>query len=598
MKAIQERLPARLLLCAILVAVCTAFTAYYRSFARMAFFDDEGLLMLAVKRMLNGEVLYDQVSSIYGPFYYLYQWCAHALTGIPLSHDSVRFVTIAFWVAAALLVFFMVWRATGSLLASLIAHLLTFDALSFLGDAAHPQEACVFLLAALWLVGFARNRKLRMALLGALAGALVLTKINSGIFVIATLAVCFVFASRPGWLRSMAAIAVSCAAVLLPVKLMWGYGSAERYSALVALSMLAAIVTVARVKWSAPLTLRELAIAVLGFAAAVLAICWFPLSHGSSASAIFDWLVIRPRTSFAPSSFFPVPVRVAAPFWALTGLACAWFLGPNRERPQTIAVLKLLLATVVILLWATDRPGAILQFATPFLWLVVVRPGGPNPDNPGRVLLALGAVMESLYAFPVAGGSQISFASIPMIMIAIICLHDGLEWTVVAYPQRLPLGLLRSGMFAVGLLVALLYVRDCLSSRREYYSYEPLGLPGASRLRVWPKLGREYRALVQRVNDQGCTMLVEEPGLPSFNMWTDKPGPAALAGGWMLLDADEQQGFVRELSANPHACVIYNRPIVHFWTRGVDVSSKPLVRYIHDNFHAVFEVDDYRLMVR
>src|SRR4051812_19814364 len=114
MKAIAARKYTQLFVCSLLVTVCGALTAYYRSFSHLAYPDDEGTMMLGVIRLLNGNALYDQVHSVYGPVYYLYQWCTHALTGIPLSHDSVRFVTITFWVATTLLMYFLVWRATGS----------------------------------------------------------------------------------------------------------------------------------------------------------------------------------------------------------------------------------------------------------------------------------------------------------------------------------------------------------------------------------------------------------------------------------------------------------------------------------------------------
>jgi hypothetical protein len=606
MNGIATRKYARPIVFSLLIAVCTGFTAYYRSFTHLAFYDDEGTMMLGVERLLNGDALYDQVHSIYGPVYYLYQWCAHALTGIALSHDSVRFVTVFFWVATALLMFFLVWRATGSLLLSVIAHLLVFRGLSFLAEeAAHPQEACIFLLAALGVAAFTQDLTLRMVLLGALAGALTLTKINLGIFVVAALAVGLVFASRPGWLRTLATIAVSCGTVLIPVLLMWGYwdsGWALRYSLLVALSIAAVIVTQPGVKWSAPLTLRELAIAVLAFAGAMLAICGFPLSHGSSAYAIFDWLVIRPRTSFANNWYIAAPIKLAAPFWAAVGLACAWYTNATRVRRWAVPVLKLLLAAVVIVLSAGNRYGAILNVATPFLWLAAVRPErealGADRDGLARLLLALVAVMQSLYAFPVSG-NQLNFTNITMIVIAILCLHDGLDWVVATYPQWFTARLVRSGVVALGVLLALLYVHDFLNSEQMYYTLEPVGLPGASRLRVQPEKAQALRSLVRRAT-RDCSMLVSEPGLFSFNMWTGKPGLTGLTtGAWMMLTSDvEQQGFAHELSGDPHACVIYREDAYKLWAHGVDVSARPLVRYIQENFHTVFEAGGYRLMVR
>ena len=72
----------------------------------------------------------------------------------------------------------------------------------------------------------------------------------------------------------------------------------------------------------------------------------------------------------------------------------------------------------------------LLNFATPFLWLVAARPGNAG-DSPrytrARALLALLGVIQVLYAYPVAG-SQVGFVAVFMIVVAGICFWDGLSW--------------------------------------------------------------------------------------------------------------------------------------------------------------------------
>ena len=99
------------------IGLISIVTAYYRSFSgqNLSSYDDAGMPMIDLQRFFEGRVLYDGLSTIYGPFYFLYEWCTHVLTGTPVSHDSVRFVSMFFWVACALLVFLFVYRATNSL---------------------------------------------------------------------------------------------------------------------------------------------------------------------------------------------------------------------------------------------------------------------------------------------------------------------------------------------------------------------------------------------------------------------------------------------------------------------------------------------------
>src|SRR6266498_3962735 len=115
--------------CSVFITVCSAVTAYDRAFVGLGFDDDEGAMMMTVRQLLEGNALYDGIASPYGPVYYFYQWCAHALTGLPVTHDSVRFVSIAFWVAAALMVFLLIYRATGSLVLAAMTHFLAFQVL-------------------------------------------------------------------------------------------------------------------------------------------------------------------------------------------------------------------------------------------------------------------------------------------------------------------------------------------------------------------------------------------------------------------------------------------------------------------------------------
>ena len=49
-------------------------------FSNYAFYDDEGTMMMSLKRFFDGLPLYDRVGAIYGPAFYLFQWtCTDSL---------------------------------------------------------------------------------------------------------------------------------------------------------------------------------------------------------------------------------------------------------------------------------------------------------------------------------------------------------------------------------------------------------------------------------------------------------------------------------------------------------------------------------------
>ena len=93
-------------------------------------------------------------------------------------------------------------------------------------------------------------------------------------------------------------------------------------------------------------------------------------------------------------------------------------------------------------------------------------------------------------------------------------------------------------------------------------------------------------------------MLASAPGLFSFNFLTGRPAPRDVnLGAWMLLVSDaDQQKAIKELSGERYPCVLYNQSIIDFWTHGADVSSRPLMKFMKENFEVVFETSGYRFM--
>src|SRR5262249_38241440 len=127
---------------------------------------------------------------IYGPAFFLYQWAAHRLAGVEVTTDSIRFVSVAFWVAADVLVFWLVYRGSRSWLLASAAFVLVFPVLDFLAeDPGHAQELCLFLVLAMAVAAsYVSTVRRLMWWLGVAAGALALTKINMGALMLVAIA--------------------------------------------------------------------------------------------------------------------------------------------------------------------------------------------------------------------------------------------------------------------------------------------------------------------------------------------------------------------------------------------------------------------------
>src|SRR5215510_12168472 len=367
-----------LAVCIILITCCSAVRAYYYVFSSFASYDDEGMMMTLIRRLIDGQRLYDDVQSIYGPLYFLYEYGAHVLTGVPVSHDSIRFVSILFWIISALLLFLLVYRATRSLLLATGVHFLGFRILQLMGgyESAHPQELCILLLLGVAFVAcYLANPIFLMASLGALTGAMVATKINLGVYIAVAVVVALAYGFRAVWWRRAACIVVSIGAVLLPLPLMsahLGEPWAMKYCVVEMLSLAAVIVVVTRTNIGSVLGVRHLAFAGLFFGLSIAVIASFFLVQGSSINAMIHAVIVRPRT-FGHSWFFPARFSNLAVPWSVIGLAFAFYGTTGRANTALLTLLKLIFATCVAILsagvgdWAAvTYQDSILSFATPF----------------------------------------------------------------------------------------------------------------------------------------------------------------------------------------------------------------------------------------
>jgi hypothetical protein len=597
----------KLILTALAIVLVSIVTAYCRAFGgqNLSSYDDEGMLMVDIKRFLEGRALYDDISIVYGPLYYLYEWCAHVLTGTSVTHDSVRFVSIFFWVTCAFLVFLLVYRATNSLLLAAVAHILSFRALGFIGvEPAHPQELCVTLLVALGLVAcVVSNRVALMIASGALAGAMASTKINLGAFAVVALTLALLFAFRRGRRRLALLLAAGCTALVFPVALMWGRHTdwwAEKYCFVAVISLGAAMLTVSREEFEFNVEFSDVLLAGGAFAASITVFSSFAIAHGSSVHGMIESLILEPQRSFGKTWFLAARVPNFAITWALLGLTCAGLATAKRATGNVVSSLKLAFAVLVGLLSVISFYDAMMVFVPPFVWLAAVPPSKTLPDLIGRLpraILVFVAVIQVLYAYPVAG-AQVPFTAVLIIVTAAICLSDGLPFLHKEFPRLRARAMSHTGLPWPAMAITLLYVFSAAWAIQDYQGAEPLGLPGTERIRIDPKTADLVRSLASRINSSSCTMLASAPGLMSFNSLTGIPAPPSITfSTWMfgLSDAAQQKA-IGELSREPHPCVLYNQPLIDFWTHSADVSSRPLIKFMKQHFQVVFEASGYQLM--
>uniref|UniRef100_Q02CC3 Glycosyltransferase RgtA/B/C/D-like domain-containing protein n=1 Tax=Solibacter usitatus (strain Ellin6076) TaxID=234267 RepID=Q02CC3_SOLUE len=587
------------------LAVSSAILAYYRIFTGFAEWDDEGTLMMTVRQFLSGGTLYETVRSGYGPVYYFFNWLIRTVTFTGVSHDVTRFTSMTIWTACAMACAWIVWRLGRSLTAALLTHLVAFRALGLFGnEPGHPQELCIILLIALAASGLAagsgRLRHAAAALAGALPAALLLVKINIGIFATLAAALAVLYHAPQLPLVRIARYLAGAASLVLPFLLMRAHLNDPleiAYCVAVTAGMAALLTGV--VKPVPVLSLADCAIAVSAFALTAAAVLGVLLIQGVAPFTILTSLVLQHvQLSVKQGNWYMSmgldPAWIA---WALLAPVLALFLVRRRERQlPPLAIMAFSILAFVVAALGTNR---VVGAVTPFCWLVAYRPGASY----ARTLLAALATLQTLYAYPLAG-SQAPFITVLLLVVAGVCLADSLA----DLPASLREGTLaRTTGIAVVLLALLAYPAQAWRARNFYLSHAPLNLPGASRIRIAPHEAANFQWLVRQLK-QHCDTFVGYPGIPSLYFWTGKPMPGPLhtppgplnADAWtLLLTPAQQQPIVDEFAQHPNACVVYHPSGVLFWNRnGNDESALPLVSYIQHNFKTVGSIGDYQFQVR
>jgi hypothetical protein len=585
---------------ALALTIPASITAYYRAFVGLRPYDDEGTLMDLTRSFLSGHPLYNVVPCIYGPAFFLYQWATHRLWNVEVTTDSIRFISVVFWIAADVLVFWLVYRGSRSWLMASAAFVMAFPVLGFLGeDPGHPQELCLFLVLAMGVAAsYAANARRVMWWLGVAAGALAMTKINIGALMV--VAIVLVASYTVPWrMARAAAIAGSLGFVWLLLAPLLSMDWTRRYLMVEELSLVALMVTLGRVPLDIRIGWREITAAAAGFAAAALALAAFALANGSTAGAMVEWLIVKPRASIGPAWFWELTIKDRMLVWTVAGLMAALAARTPWVRPWMTATAKLVLGAGMVVLVLHDRVPYLMTAVPPFLWLLTItedKEARERLSTFSRALLAAAGVLLMLYAYPVAGGTQINLTAVVLIAITAIAIGDAVWW--------LAAGLGRGGRpvrWLAYAATAWMLVWFCMilpvQARDSYDATPALAVPGARRVHLPDAAGLRRLVQIARAN---CTTLLTAPGMPSFNIWTGLRRPPALGGGnWVAgIDDATQEKVVREIGSEPKLCVIYNMEMVAMWNHDTDVGAKPVIRFIHGNFRTVVEARGNALMVR
>ncbi len=175
----------------------------YRLGTTIRDYDDEGYFLLMIKHYLDGEHLYTEVFSQYGPFYTFAQKAMFRLLQLPVTHDAARQVTLIFWLSSAVLGGYFIYKLSKNVVSASAAGLASMLLARALADEpGHPQQIILPLMMLACCV-CTSDAPINLLLFGAIGAALVFTKINVGIFYFAAVALTLVCRFPAGRIRTV-----------------------------------------------------------------------------------------------------------------------------------------------------------------------------------------------------------------------------------------------------------------------------------------------------------------------------------------------------------------------------------------------------------
>lgn len=588
-------------------------TAYVLMFSGFAAYDDEGFFVTTVRDYLSGEPLLTPYVPLYGPFYFEVIGGLFRLLGSQPTLDTGRWITLIAWLLTSATGGGVAYVLTRTRWIGLAGSLVTFLVLVALTNEPMSTYGLTSLLLML-LVGAAalasRWPRASAVLIGAIVCALLLTKVNVGVFAAAAVAFAWT-ASLQGRAQRLLMPAAALLIAASPLVLMSGLVHEPwvlQFAILVVLSLastgigcLAAVasrgaVPYAGVRWSAA-----------GGAVLIVACLTGALLSGTTWTDIWTSLFVFPLR-FPGVFTFPVRIGIWADVWAVSSFVVVAAVAVRSQRapswvPRSVAGYGRVGAGLVIWLSAVLCPGPAWLLGVPLAGLMTRAPAGDD-SNPvsrySRVLLPALAVIETMQAYPV-GGSEVNMAVVAMAPVGAVLLSDGVrELGMSARPGAMQTRMARLVApiaFQMNMMVLLFFV---LVGWFELTTYTGLDLPGARSVRLPAGGVTALDQVVAAMDRHHCSTLITFPGMNSFYVWTDEAASRQMrfTQWWVTIGQTEQESLVRRFEATAGVCVVKNQSVIDFWTGGRAPPRGPIVDFINEDFVPVGDFGDYQLLVR
>lgn len=600
-----RRLGSFLLLVA---AALLAVPAYWLLFTAFMIYDDAGYVLISLKNYSQQGGLYSQVYSQYGPFFYFFHDIGHRLLGYEFNPNTGRLITLCCWLLTVGACTHLVWRQTHAITFTGFTLGFTFFHLwQMISEPGHPGGLIITLVAiGAWLGAAQIERRALRALAvtaGLVSAALLLTKINVGVFFLTATGAWFAVQLCASAQARLVTWLAAAALVMLPLGLMQAQLGGESGRLFMGLSMTASL-TMLAVAWRDrhPLTRWSHAIwgagALLALGAIVVAaVCW----RGTSLRELLDGVLLDPLRQPGVYHFDPawkpgtaVVCGASLLLAGLVGRSQAAWLGWLLVGLRLVLTLGFGLACLELLPFSSH--SITMSYMVPLAWIFALHLDPDKVNHPPGPASWLGLllVLQYLHAYPVAG-SQIGWGTFLIVPLMALGLHDAVRFAAQRGRSVLSAGIGLAGLalaiWAAGWLALLGWNR--------YTDGRPLRLPGAENVRLPENYASVLRLMALNGSAHG-DLLFSLPGQFSFNLWTELPTPTlANTTHWFsLLSRRQQDEIAAALTRSERPVVITQRYLLEFLRENHFPVDGSLYDYLQQAFVCAFSIEQYEFWVR
>jgi len=609
-----------------LITAALAWVAYRAMFSLFDVPDDDGYLLMSLRKFDAGGTLYHGVYSQYGPGVFVLVGSALRAAGVALTTDGARDYNLFLWIASTLLTGLALLRLTRKFFVSAAGLAVAFLLLKAdANEPLHPGATIGFLLILLVTVAvylLPRHPRAALAGIGAIGAALLSIKVNVGVFALLASAYACVMTIPELRRHRLLRWASSALLIVLPFLLLSEHlsdATTLRFAAIVSLGVVGIAMFA---EWLPAATVpdrRAIAAFVAGAAVVVLVVSIVPIIDGTSIAQLAEGWVIRPAKT-PELQYVPLLVSRWMWVWAVGILAVAVVVRLLAREPGPRGTATRLAAAVLrtlagILIWVSivgpifHLPTELTQsmvVGAPLLWVAMLDPAGPSSESSFiRLLVPALASLQFLHAYPVPG-SQLYWASFLLVVVAGICVADGADELLAVAVSWRPSWKVWPAVIAVPVIVfgAWLVLKplrtEVKTVKATYNSGVPLDLPGAHQLRVSEPLKIQLTELTEGLK-QNCKTFLTIPGMNTLNIFAGEEPPVETSGPWPFFFTDqEEREIVAKVKRIPHFCVVSKPDLLAFWSgfSSNEVATGPLVSYYEEDFRLLHDYSGYELLVR